>query len=185
MPKVPADQLNVTRSPELVTRGNESDALSKREPSTTTLKSSCTNEDVPTSLSTIATRPRSSNRADTTGFDSVGGAAAARAAPHKIAAAIQSRISLTGDAEYKSRLRSKWLTGANDGRRKVRVVGGARKMLRLEAEAVAMVIATPAFADHRSIEKISGLELHAGLRRRHVQRTAGRRVDQARRVHKC
>src|SRR5436190_22584335 len=109
MPNLPADQLNVTRSPELVTRGNESDRLSKRAPSTTTAKSSCTNEDVPTSASTIATRPRSSNRADTTGFESVGGAAAARAAAQKIAAATQSRsgFNLRADAERKSRLRAK------------------------------------------------------------------------------
>src|SRR5437763_3640094 len=117
MPNLPADQLNVTRSPELLTRGNDSDRLSKRDPSTTTAKSSCTNENVPTSASTIATRPRSSNRADTTEFESVAGAAATRAAAQKIAAATQSRINLRADAERKSRLRAKRLTGTNDGRR--------------------------------------------------------------------
>src|SRR4030095_736590 len=63
----------------------------------------------------------------------------------------------------------------------VRRVG---EMLRLETEARSVLIDAARLAGDRSVQKIPGVELESRLRRRDVEGTATRRIDDARGVWK-
>src|SRR4051812_43057465 len=56
-------------------------------------------------------------------------------------------------------------TRAQDRRRKTLVVRGIGKMLGLEAHPRAKCVDVPAFSLDRAVEKVAGIELHAGLGR--------------------
>ena len=51
------------------------------------------------------------------------------------------------------------------------VIGGIRKMLRLQAEAVATLVDVTFFPRNRAVKKISRVELHSRLRSRDFQHT--------------
>ena len=66
--------------------------------------------------------------------------------------------------ELKYRLLMEPLIRPQDRRRKIRMVGRIGEVLRFQAEAVAAFVDVAMFPGDGAIEKISGVELDAGLR---------------------
>src|SRR5271163_1049979 len=62
------------------------------------------------------------------------------------------------------------------GRRKARVVGRIRKMLRLQAEGKSPLVDPAFLAGDRSVEKVSGVKLQSRFGRRHSQDPPGSRL---------
>src|SRR4051812_45452003 len=76
-------------------------------------------------------------------------------------------------SELKDCSRMILLPGTQNGRRKVRVVGRVRVMLRLECKAVSEMVDAGAFSRDAAVEKVSGVELQPRLGGENVERAAG------------
>lgn len=63
---------------------------------------------------------------------------------------------------------------------KIRTVRGICPGLRLEAKRVGLSMETPTFSFRGAVEKVSGIELEAGLVGREIERAAGCRMNDAR-----
>src|SRR4051812_35757683 len=79
--------------------------------------------------------------------------------------------------EHEHRLRRELGARTQDRRRKLRLVRRIREVLRLEAEAETMSVDAVALSVDRAVEEVAGVELHAGLRRVHVEGTPRRRLE--------
>src|SRR5215469_8111502 len=62
------------------------------------------------------------------------------------------------------------------GRRKLRVVGRVRKVLRLQAECIAAIVNFTACADNAPVEKVARIELDSRLIGEHFQHASCRRL---------
>src|SRR5262245_50339731 len=71
------------------------------------------------------------------------------------------------------------------GRRKVRMVGGVRVVLRLETEGVRLSVRPSVTADSRAVEEVGGVDLYTWTVRPELDGPAGARVlDQSGAAHR-
>src|SRR6187399_1123607 len=85
----------------------------------------------------------------------------------------------SSDGEAESGRRMKDGTGPENHRRERRLVRRIGKVLCLETKAVALPINMAVLAGERAVEKISGVELHAGLGGQNLEHAAGVRLPNA------